>query len=167
VAQQEDQVAYVITDSVGKERYMPTAFPPFSSQDIMTLGTLIGLDGEELKKTVEEFNGHLICGDDSGLDSFNCHTEGLSIPKSHWATSISRPPFYAYRIRPGLTFTYMGLKIDLQGRIMTGDGPLENCYAAGEIASGNILKSGYLAGFGLTIGSTTAWMSAREIANAR
>ena len=166
VAEQEDQIAYVITDSIARGRYMPTAFPPYVGSDIKSIADKIGLNGEILKKTVQDFNAHVCCEGSDNPDDLSCHTEGLQIPKSHWATSISKPPFYAYILRPGLTFTYMGLKIDYHGRILTGEGAIENCYAAGEIASGNILNSGYLAGFGLTIGCTTAWIAARDITNA-
>lgn len=166
VAGQEEQIAYVITDSAVRGHYMPTAFPPYVDSDIGNLAVKVGLNRADLERTVREFNDHVSCEPSPEDGNFSCHTEGLLPPKSHWASPIIKPPFYAYRLRPGLTFTYMGLKIDYHGRIVTGDGPIENCYAAGEIASGNILKSGYLAGFGLTIGCTTAWLSARDICNA-
>lgn len=166
VADQEEQIAYVITDSTARGRFMPTAFPPYVDSDICNLATKIGLNPSEMEKTVLDFNDHVRCEPSIKDVDFHCHTEGLAPPKSHWASPIINPPFYAYRLRPGLTFTYMGLKIDYHGRIVSGDGPIENCYAAGEIASGNILNSGYLAGFGLTIGCTTAWLASREICNA-
>ena len=57
-------------------------------------------------------------------------------------------------MRPGITFTYMGVKIAADARVVRTDGSrMDNVYAAGEIMSGNILSTGYLAGFGMTIGS--------------
>jgi tricarballylate dehydrogenase len=57
-------------------------------------------------------------------------------------------------MRPGITFTYMGVKVAADARIVRTDGSvLDNVYAAGEIMSGNVLSTGYLAGFGMTIGS--------------
>ena len=56
-------------------------------------------------------------------------------------------------MKPGLTFTYMGLKVDKKARVLSKDGPYSNVFAAGEIMSGNVLIRGYLAGFGLTIGT--------------
>jgi tricarballylate dehydrogenase len=57
---------------------------------------------------------------------------------------------------PGITFTYRGVAIDRTARIRLADGGcFENLFAAGEIMSGNILSTGYLAGFGMTIG--TVW----------
>ncbi len=56
-------------------------------------------------------------------------------------------------LRPGITFTYLGVAVTEQARVLRTDGSvLRNVFAAGEIMSGNILSTGYLAGFGLTIG---------------
>ena len=83
-----------------------------------------------------------------------CHTSGLAIPKSHWAQRLDKPPYYAVKLRPGITFTYMGVRVRDDARVLMLDGqPFDNIYAAGEIMSGNILSTGYLAGFGMTIGS--------------
>ena len=60
----------------------------------------------------------------------------------------------AYPLRPGVTFTYLGLAVDKAARVLNDTGnPFDNLFAAGEIVSGNVLTRGYLAGFGLTIGS--------------
>jgi tricarballylate dehydrogenase len=83
-----------------------------------------------------------------------CATTGLSLPKSNWALPIDRPPFRAYPLRPGITFTYLGVGIDLEGHIVRSDGRrFANLFAAGEVMAGNILLRGYLAGFGMTIGT--------------
>ena len=44
----------------------------------------------------------------------DCRTEGLAPPKTHWARPIDTPPFFGYALRPGITFTYLGLKVDEQ-----------------------------------------------------
>ena len=81
-------------------------------------------------------------------------TRGITPPKSHWALPLDSPPFYGLPLRPGITFTYMGVAVDDAARVVDNSGvPFKNLYAAGEIMSGNILTKGYLAGFGLTIGS--------------
>jgi tricarballylate dehydrogenase len=95
----------------------------------------------------------------------DCRTEGLTPPKSHWATPIDTPPFYGYPLRPGITFTYLGVAVDEQARvIMQNDQPAKNIFAAGEMMAGNILGKGYLAGFGLTIGSVFGRIAGREAA---
>ncbi|WP_269474142.1 FAD-binding protein [Campylobacter cuniculorum] len=74
--------------------------------------------------------------------------------KTHWALKIDTPPFYCYPLRPGVTFTYMGVKVDKTARVYKDDGSLfENLFAAGEIMAGNILTQGYVAGFGMSIGT--------------
>jgi tricarballylate dehydrogenase len=92
--------------------------------------------------------------DPSRLDG--CAAAGLVPPKSNWARPIDTPPFYGIAMRPGITFTYMGVQVTREARVRTTDGgAFGNLFAAGEIMSGNVLSSGYLAGFGMTIG--TVW----------
>jgi tricarballylate dehydrogenase len=83
-----------------------------------------------------------------------CGSAGLDPPKSHWALRIDEPPFFAYPLRPGITFTYLGVGVDGTARVMRdGIESFENVFAAGEIMAGNILLRGYLAGIGMTIGT--------------
>ena len=92
-------------------------------------------------------------------------TRGLTPPKSNWALPIDRPPFYGLPLRPGITFTYMGVAVDDRARVLDSSGrAFHNVYAAGEIMSGNILTKGYLGGFGLTIGSVFGRLAGREAA---
>ena len=125
---------------------------------------MLGLDPEVVSSTVREFNASIVPGgtfDPGSLDS--CHTAGLAPPKSHWAVPIETPPFFGYPLRPGITFTYLGLAVDRCCRVqMSSGGAVENLFAAGEIMSGNILRSGYLAGFGLTIGTVFGQIAGTE-----
>jgi tricarballylate dehydrogenase len=90
-------------------------------------------------------------------------TRGLTPPKSNWAIPIDRPPYYGLPLRPGITFTYMGVAVDERARVLDPRGrPFQNVFAAGEIMSGNILTKGYLGGFGLTIGSVFGELAGRE-----
>jgi tricarballylate dehydrogenase len=68
-------------------------------------------------------------------------------------------------MRPGITFTYLGVAVTAGARVRTPDGgTFGNVFAAGEIMSGNILSSGYLAGFGMTIGTVWGRIAGREAA---
>jgi tricarballylate dehydrogenase len=79
---------------------------------------------------------------------------------------IDRAPFYGLPLRPGITFTYMGVAVDECARVLDQSGrPFPNVHAAGEIMSGNILTKGYLGGFGLTIGSVFGRLAGREAAS--
>ena len=71
----------------------------------------------------------------------------------------------AIRCAPGVTFTYLGLKVDENAQCSTGTGPIENLWAAGETMAGSILGQGYLAGFGMTIGTVFGRIAGREAAS--
>jgi tricarballylate dehydrogenase len=77
-------------------------------------------------------------------------------PKSNWAYRLETPPFFAFPLRPGVTFTYLGVMVDTECRVVhRHGGPFRNLYAAGEVAAGNVLSRGYLAGIGMTIGTVS------------
>ena len=73
--------------------------------------------------------------------------------KTHWAQRLDTPPLLAYPLRPGITFTYLGVKVDERARVVMKGGLADNIFAAGEIMAGNILGRGYVAGVGMTIGT--------------
>jgi tricarballylate dehydrogenase len=154
IAQQPGQIAYSIIDSRSIRLFMPSIFPAMQADSIGELAVKLDLDPAALERTVAEFNAAVRPGtfDHTVLD--DCRTEGLAVPKSHWARTISAPPFYGYPLRPGITFTYLGVRVDAEARMQLKDGqPSGNMYAAGEIMAGNVLGKGYLAGIGMTIGA--------------
>jgi len=86
-------------------------------------------------------------------------------PLDMTSTSVNSSPYFAYPLRPGITFTYLGVTVNEQARvIMQDERPAKNIFAAGEVMAGNILRKGYLAGFGLTIGSVFGRIAGREAA---
>ncbi len=154
IAQQPGQIAYSIIDSKVVGRFMPSVFPPLVAASIRELAGAIGVPAEALDATIDTLNRAVRPGtfDHQALD--DCRTEGLNPPKTHWAQAIDTPPFRAYPLRPGITFTYLGLTVNERAQVMMSDGaPAENIYAAGEIMAGNILRRGYVAGVGMTIGT--------------
>jgi len=152
VAEQPDQIAYAIFDSKVIDRFMPSVFPSISADSVTELAAEIGVAPSRLVATLKEFNLAVKQGyyDPDELD--DCRTEGLTPPKSHWALKLDTPPFHAYPLRPGITFTYLGLKVDEHARVRFDEGPSPNIFAAGEIMAGNILGKGYCAGAGMAIG---------------
>lgn len=155
IADQPDQIAYSIVDAKTFNLFMPPVYKPLVADSIEMLARLIDVDAQRLRKTIDDFNAHIVTSEqfDPGvLDGRT--TAGLHPPKSHWALPIDTPPFHVYPLRPGITFTYRGVTVDEEARVLMNDGrPFENIYAAGEIMAGNILARGYLAGVGLTIGT--------------
>jgi tricarballylate dehydrogenase len=164
VAQQAGQIAYAIIDAKAMGRFMPPVFPPLRADSIHHLALQLGLDAEALEKTVAQFNGAVRPGrfDHTVLD--DCTTEAIAPPKSHWARRIDEPPFFAYPLRPGLTFTYLGVKVNPNAQILFSGGPSPNLFAAGEIMAGNILGKGYLGGFGMSIGTVFGRIAGSEAA---
>src|SRR5262249_28773707 len=78
---------------------------------------------------------------------------------------IDRPPYFAYPLRPGITFTYLGVKVNDRAQVLMKDAtPAGNLYATGEIMAGNVLGRGYLAGFGMTIGTVFGRIAGAEAA---
>ena len=95
----------------------------------------------------------------------DCRTSGLTPEKTHWAQRLDTPPYWGYPLRPGITFTYLGVKVDERARVtMAGGQPAANIYAAGEIMAGNILRTGYIAGVGMTIGTVFGRIAGEEAA---
>ncbi|WP_028351759.1 FAD-dependent tricarballylate dehydrogenase TcuA [Bradyrhizobium murdochi] len=169
VAAQPDQIAYIIFDNSVRNSFMPTLFPPIEGGSIAELAAKLELDPASLEKTIAEFNAAVKPGtfDHTILD--DCRTEGITPPKTHWARRIETPPYLAYPVRPGITFTYLGTRVNRQARMVMKDGkPSANMFAAGEIMAGNVLGKGYAAGIGMTIGSVFGRVAGREAAkNAR
>ncbi len=165
IARQPDQIAYSIVDAKQADRFMPSLFPPIRADSLCELAHALELPAAALEQTVREFNRCVRAGafDPSLLDG--CRTEGLDPPKSHWAVALEVPPFFAYPLRPGITFTYLGVAVTERAQVVMRDGcPARNIFAAGEIMAGNILGRGYLAGFGMTIGTTFGRIAGREAA---
>ena len=165
VAQQPGQIAWSIVDQKSEKLFMPSVFPAITANTIRELAGKIGLDADALEQTVNDYNAAVQPGEFNSQKLDNCHTEGLEPPKTNWARKLDTPPFICYPHRPGITFTYLGVKVDEQARvIMADDKPTANLFASGEIMAGSILGRGYLAGFGMTIGTVFGRIAGQEAA---
>jgi len=165
VAAQPDQVGYAIIDAKSLDLFMPSVFPPLKADTLEELAAQMGLPQSTLRTTVDRFNA--ACGDISGFHATELDgvaTTGLMPPKTNWARPITEPPFYGYTLRTGVTFTYLGLKVDQNAQCCTADGVIQNLWAAGETMAASILGQGYLAGFGMTIGTVFGRIAGRKAA---
>ncbi|WP_193368778.1 FAD-dependent tricarballylate dehydrogenase TcuA [Pelagibius marinus] len=165
VAAQPDQMAYAIIDHKSIDLFMPTVFPPVKAETIEGLAQRLGLPAPALKETVEGFNRACREGTFHPTELDGLATEGVSPEKTNWARPLDTPPYYGYLLRPGVTFTYLGLKVDETARVTGQNGRYANIWAAGEIMAGNVLGEGYLAGFGMTIGTVFGRIAGREAAD--
>lgn len=166
IAQQPNQMAFSIVDAKAIGRFMPSVFPPKVATSIRELAAMLDLPPDKLEHTVDTFNRAVRSGTFNHAILDNCQTEGLVPEKSHWAQPIDTSPYTGYPLRPGITFTYLGLRIDERARVRMADHhrPASNIYAAGEIMAGNILGKGYIAGVGMTIGTVFGRIAGREAA---
>ena len=153
VALQPGQTGYSIIDAKAIGRFMPPVFPGVKADSLPELARKLGLDESTFMQTLGAYNAACRVGtfDHTALD--DCHTEGISPAKTHWARPIDTAPFYGYAVRPGITFTYLGLKTNENAAVHFGGRPSDNLFVAGEMMAGNVLGKGYTAGVGMSIGT--------------
>ena len=166
IAAQPDQSAFAIVDSQTIGCFLPPMFKPYEADSFEALGAIMKIDAETFVRTMAEYNRATSGKTELRMETPDGNgTGGITPPKSNWAIPINRPPFYALPLRPGITFTYMGLAVDETCRVLDQiERPFPNVYAAGEIMAGNILTRGYLAGFGMTIGAVFGELAGRMAA---
>ena len=91
-------------------------------------------------------------------------TKGLAINKSNWAVALAKPPFSAYAVTCGITFTFGGLKIDTSTHVLDiADRAIPGLYAAGELIGG-LFYFNYPGSSGLMAGSVFGRIAGREAA---
>ena len=166
VAQQRGQVAYSIIDAKAVGRFMPPVFPGVKADNLTELARQLGLDEAIFMQTLNNYNASCRVGrfDHTTLD--DCHTEGLTPAKTHWARPLDVAPFYGYALKPGVTFTYLGLKTDATTAVRFGGSPSPNLFVAGEMMAGNVLGKGYTAGVGMAIGTVFGRIAGTQAAMA-
>jgi tricarballylate dehydrogenase len=145
---------------------MPSIFPAYRAESVGELARTLGLDPAALCATVDAYNAAVRPGTflPTSIED-GCRTEGLVPPKTHWARPIVTPPFIGYPLRPGITFTYLALKVDDRANVqLDGGRPVRNLWAAGEVMAGNILGQGYTAGAGMAIGTVFGRIAGGEAA---
>lgn len=153
VAQQPGQIGFSVIDSKAVGRFMPPVFPGAKADTLEGLAHQLGLDEQAFVRTVRDYNAACRVGtfDHTVLD--DCHTKGVTPAKTHWALPLDTAPFYGYALKPGITFTYLGLKVDERAAAHFTGEPSRNLFVAGEMMAGNVLGQGYTAGVGMTIGT--------------
>ena len=152
---QPDSVAYQIFDQkvvhLLEARYSTSE--PIVGKTLKALIDKLPLNREVAQRTLATYN------ETAGHGQFNpgildgMHTKGLQLPKSNWAQKLDAAPFVCYPVTGGITFSFGGLKIDNQGRVLdSGWRPIVGLYTCGEMV-GNVFHDNYPGGTGLTSGA--------------
>ncbi len=166
VAQQPGQIGYSIIDSKAVGRFMPPVFPGVKADSLPELARKLGLDEAAFMQTMNAYNAACRVGTFDHTVMDDCHTEGIAPAKTHWARPLDTAPYYGYAVRPGITFTYLGLKVNDRAAVHFGGQPSDNLYVAGEMMAGNVLGKGYTAGVGMSIGTAFGRIAGTEAARA-
>jgi tricarballylate dehydrogenase len=153
VAMQPGQIAYSIIDTKSVGNFMPPVFPGVKADTLPELAKKLELDVDTFMETVNSFNAACRVGTFDHTIQDDCHTEGITPEKTHWARPIDKGPFFGYAVKPGVTFTYFGLTTDEKASVFFDGKASPNMFAAGEINAGNVLGKGYTAGVGMSIGT--------------
>ena len=166
VAQQPGQIAWCVIDHKAAGRFMPPVFPGVKADTLPELARQLGLPEAAFMKSLNDYNAACRVGrfDHTVLD--DCHTEGLAPAKTHWARPLDTPPFLGYALRPGITFTYLGLKTNERAQVHFGGKASDNLFVAGEMMAGNVLGRGYTAGVGMSIGTAFGRIAGAQAAAA-
>ena len=115
---------------------------------------LEGVDPDQFVKTVKEYNAAVqtdVKFNPAVLDGRG--TTGLDVPKTNWANTLDEPPYEAYAITCGITFTFGGLRTNDDGNVLDTElNPIPGLYAAGELVGGMFCFN-YPGGTGLMSGA--------------
>jgi tricarballylate dehydrogenase len=158
ILRQPGGVAFQIFDATTRpllrtEEYDHPAVSCAVADTIPQLAAALGVDATGLARTVERFNGAV--ARDTAFDPAvkdGKAARGVDPPKSNWAVPVERPPFYGFPVTCGITFTFGGLRIDADGRVLRPDRrPIPGLFACGELVGG-LFSGNYPGGSGLTAG---------------
>ena len=161
---QPGQIAYQVYDQktvpLLRSTYMRAR--PIAANSIEELADGLGVDRARLRRTIDQFNQAVSPTPfDSSKRDGKC-TTGLNVDKSNWASPIDSPPYQAYAVACGITFTYGGLKINPQcGVLNADDDAIPGLWAAGEL-TGGFFYHNYPSGSGLMRGAITGHVAAGE-----
>src|SRR5712691_7614042 len=130
------------------------------------LARKLEIDVEGFVRTVRDFNAAVQPGTFNPAIKDGKGTRGIKPPKSNWAQPLDTPPYVGYAVTTGITFTFGGLHITTEGRVLNGESrPIGGLYAAGELVGG-LFYNNYPGGAGLMAGAVFGRIAGRSAARA-
>ncbi len=166
ILKQPGSLIYQIFDSKVLEMLEPrySTSVPFKSDTLEGLVKQLKVDHQQTIKTLNEYNAAAGHGkfDPIGLDGL--HTEGIEPAKTNWAQKLDKPPYVAYPVTGGITFTFGGLKITKEAQVVATDWkPMPGLYTCGEMVGG-LFHYNYPLGTGLMSGAVFGRIAGRSAA---
>lgn len=167
ILKQPGRVAFQIFDAkvthLLREEYRTAQVTKVQANSLDELAARLEIRPESLRRTVEEFNAAVqedVQFDPTKKDGRG--TVGIEPPKSNWAQKIDTPPFVAFPVTCGITFTFGGLKVNQDAQVVALDGtPIPGLFAAGELVGG-LFYDNYPSGSGLSSGTTFGRIAGRS-----
>lgn len=139
IAEQRDGIAFCLLDTridgiANWQRCVRSDAPPERGPDLRALGNRLGFDGVEAERSVAAYNA--ACPHNGKFDATildGLASDGLYPPKSNYAVPLDRPPYVVFPVISSNTFTFGGLKVDVNAQVLNADGDLmPGLFAAGE-----------------------------------
>ncbi|ABW12468.1 fumarate reductase/succinate dehydrogenase flavoprotein domain protein [Parafrankia sp. EAN1pec] len=157
ILEQPGSVAFQIFDANSRSmlnvyEYEMPGIIPVVANSVEELAAAIDVDVDAFARTVRDFNSSIDTS--RPLDPTIKDGRGATVEpiKSNWASAIETPPYYAYPVTCGISFTFGGLRGDINGRVLDPSGaPIPGLFACGE-ALGGLFSGNYPTGAGLTAG---------------
>ena len=170
ILKQPQRVAFQIFDDKVKhllrDEYHIPQVTMATADTIEQLADRLDIDREGLVQTISDYNAAVQEGEYNPTILDGKHTEGIEPPKTNWALPIDTPPYLGYAVTCGITFTFGGLKIDNQCRVLDEeDVPLPGLFAAGELVGG-LFYHNYPGGSGLAAGAVFGKIAGASAADA-
>lgn len=169
ILNQPGGVAYQIFDAKVKHLLEPryATSEPVSAGSIAELVANLDLDRESAARTIAEYNAAVGHGTFNPGDRDAMATQGLALPKSNWAQKLDTPPFFAWPVTGGITFSFGGLKVNDRAQVIATDWrPVAGLYTCGEMVGG-LFHHNYPGGSGLMSGAVFGRIAGAAAANDR
>ncbi len=157
ILKQPGAVAYQLYDArtaplLRQDEYTAPGVSRYEASSVGELAEKIGVSPARLEKTIRDYNEAVQDGDFNPAIKDGKGTIGVTPPKSNWAQPLDAPPLLAFAVTCGITFTFGGIRIDRDARVLDrANRAIPGLYAAGELVGG-LFYHNYPGGSGLTNG---------------
>lgn len=157
-----------ITSRTALHDYVGAAYA--KGDTIAEIADRLAIDKDGLERTITQFNASVRPGSKTEFYKLagmpeDKQTNGISPPKSSCAFPLETPPYYAFPISCGITFTYGGIKVNKRAQVLdTSDRPIPGLYASGEIIGG-LFYNNYPGATGQLTGAVFARIAGAHAAN--